>query len=239
MFTTALFFCRWVCFFLDFPAQSLCLLSRISLFICLFAHFSEYLFVGLVLCCHVIVCLFLQLSGFSSIGVSCSCFFMYWSVAFFLFLLPCLFQYRYLFSSSYPCLLFDLYFFSCISLVPYPSVSLSASLGFLVALLLAGPFLPRLHAGFEDYGMKNPISSLGFIHLRMRFCWQRAPLLAALSSVCLPPSSLWLIPSSPEPHYLQTFGSRCRQWRSQEPRWVPKFFQLAGLNAPSPLLLTL
>ncbi|XP_026190640.1 uncharacterized protein LOC34622686 [Cyclospora cayetanensis] len=82
--------------------------------------------------------------------------------------------------------------------------------------------------GFEEYGMKNPVSSLGFLHLRLRFEWLRPPLAASLLSMCLPPSSVWLVPSSPEPHYVQTFGERCRRWGDTEPRWVTKFLKLSS-----------
>ena len=85
-----------------------------------------------------------------------------------------------------------------------------------------------LFLGFEDYGMKNPLSSLGFLHMRLRFEWSHPPQVAALLSICLPPSSVWLIPSSPEPHYVQTFGERCKEWGSREPRWITKFFKLSS-----------
>lgn len=75
--------------------------------------------------------------------------------------------------------------------------------------------------------MKNPVSSLGFLQLRLRFLWSRPPPIASLLSMCLPPSSVWLVPSSPEPHYIQAFGQRCKDWGRSEPRWLEKFLRLS------------
>lgn len=98
---------------------------------------------------------------------------------------------------------------------------------FLLILTLTNSYF-FLFLGFEDYGMKNPASSLGFLRLRLRFDWLQPPLIAAIRSLCLPPSSVWLVPSSPEPHYVQTFGQRCKEWVSAQPRWIEKFFKLSG-----------
>ncbi|KFH08534.1 putative transmembrane protein [Toxoplasma gondii MAS] len=82
--------------------------------------------------------------------------------------------------------------------------------------------------GFEEFGMKNPLSTLGFLHVTVAFEWTRRPSISPLLSCLLPPSQLWVVPLKPEPHYVESFSQRCKDAFSEPPRWIDLFFHFGG-----------
>nr|CEL65638.1 TPA: hypothetical protein BN1204_014780 [Neospora caninum Liverpool] len=82
--------------------------------------------------------------------------------------------------------------------------------------------------GFEEFGMKNPVSTLGFLHVTVAFEWAHRPTLSPLLSCLLPPSQLWVVPLKPEPHYVESFSRRCKDVLAEPPRWIDLFFHFGG-----------
>ncbi|PFH34836.1 hypothetical protein BESB_068690 [Besnoitia besnoiti] len=82
--------------------------------------------------------------------------------------------------------------------------------------------------GFEEFGMKNPLSTLGFLRVAVAFEWLHEPAVSPLLSCLLPPSHLWVVPLKPEPHFVESFSRRCKDVLEEPPRWIDLFFHFGG-----------
>ncbi|PHJ24991.1 transmembrane protein [Cystoisospora suis] len=82
--------------------------------------------------------------------------------------------------------------------------------------------------GFEEFGMRNPQSTLGFLHVSLSFEWIHRPIFSPLLSCLLPPAQSWVVPLRPEPHYIEAFAQRCKDVMEEPPRWTHLFFHSGG-----------
>ncbi|KAH8583521.1 apicomplexan specific membrane [Cryptosporidium sp. chipmunk genotype I] len=91
--------------------------------------------------------------------------------------------------------------------------------------------------GITEYGLSNPIKTLGFIQIGLNFeteCCSKISLLTSsyLSMVTEKPITRWILPSGFEPQYFQMYAESLKMLLEHYPRWVPKFFFLLNFRIP-------
>ncbi|KAK9170939.1 putative transmembrane Protein [Cryptosporidium meleagridis] len=91
--------------------------------------------------------------------------------------------------------------------------------------------------GITEYGLSNPIKTLGFIQIGLDFeteCCSKISLLTSsyLSIVTEKPITRWILPSGFEPQYFQMYAESLKMLLEHYPRWIPKFFFLLNFRIP-------
>ncbi|KAL5366990.1 apicomplexan specific membrane protein, 4+ transmembrane domain [Cryptosporidium parvum] len=91
--------------------------------------------------------------------------------------------------------------------------------------------------GITEYGLSNPIKTLGFIQIGLNFeteCCSKISLLTSsyLSMVTEKPITRWILPSGFEPQYFQMYAESLKMLLEHYPRWIPKFFFLLNFRIP-------
>ncbi|KJP90311.1 hypothetical protein AK88_00159 [Plasmodium fragile] len=80
--------------------------------------------------------------------------------------------------------------------------------------------------GFEEYGMLNPLYTLGFLNIKMKIIFKKNPLLLTLYSNMRKPIFYYKLPVQFEPLYCQYYSENFFVYVTQLPIWLYKFFYL-------------
>ncbi|ANQ08316.1 Uncharacterized protein PCOAH_00027570 [Plasmodium coatneyi] len=80
--------------------------------------------------------------------------------------------------------------------------------------------------GFEEYGMLNPLYTLGFLNIKMKIIFKKNPLLLTLYSNMRKPLFYYKLPVQFEPLYCQYYSENFFVYVTQLPIWLYKFFYL-------------
>ncbi|CAI7720707.1 conserved Plasmodium protein, unknown function [Plasmodium vivax] len=80
--------------------------------------------------------------------------------------------------------------------------------------------------GFEEYGMLNPLYTLGFLHIKMKIIFKKNPLFLTLYSNMRKPLFYYKLPVQFEPLYCQYYSENFFVYVTQLPIWLYKFFYL-------------
>ncbi|EUD67269.1 hypothetical protein C922_02419 [Plasmodium inui San Antonio 1] len=80
--------------------------------------------------------------------------------------------------------------------------------------------------GFEEYGMLNPLYTLGFLNIKMKIIFKKNPLLLTLYSNMRKPLFYYKLPVQFEPLYCQYYSENFFVYVTQLPIWIYKFFYL-------------
>lgn len=91
--------------------------------------------------------------------------------------------------------------------------------------------------GITEYGLSNPIKTLGFIQIGLsfetEFCSKISLLTNSyLSMVTEKPITRWIIPTGFEPQYFQMYAESLKMLLEHYPRWVPRFLFLLNFRIP-------
>ncbi|OII73682.1 uncharacterized protein cubi_03480 [Cryptosporidium ubiquitum] len=91
--------------------------------------------------------------------------------------------------------------------------------------------------GITEYGLSNPIKTLGFIQIGLNFdteCCSKISLLISsyLNMITKKPITRWILPVGFEPQYFQMYAESLKMLLEHYPRWVPKFFFLLNFRIP-------
>lgn len=91
--------------------------------------------------------------------------------------------------------------------------------------------------GITEYGLSNPIKTLGFIQIGLDFdteCCSKISLLTSLylNMVTEKPITRWILPVGFEPQYFQMYAESLKMLLEHYPRWVPKFLFLLNFRVP-------
>ncbi|KAJ1606306.1 coiled coil-containing protein [Cryptosporidium canis] len=91
--------------------------------------------------------------------------------------------------------------------------------------------------GITEYGLSNPIKTLGFIQIGINFETEFCSKVSLLSSTCwsiltVKPITRWIIPTGFEPQYFQMYAESLKILLEHYPRWVPKFLFLLNFRIP-------
>ncbi|GAW81185.1 hypothetical protein, conserved [Plasmodium gonderi] len=80
--------------------------------------------------------------------------------------------------------------------------------------------------GFEEYGMLNPLYTLGFLNIKMRILFKKNPLFLTLYSNMRKPLFYYKLPIQFEPLYCQYYSENFFVYVTNLPIWVYKFFYI-------------
>ncbi|VTZ67949.1 conserved Plasmodium protein, unknown function [Plasmodium chabaudi chabaudi] len=84
--------------------------------------------------------------------------------------------------------------------------------------------------GFEEYGMINPMSTLGFLNIKIKIVFKKNPLLLTLYSNIRKPLFYYKLPQQFEPLYCQYYTENFFVYINNLPLWIYKFFYIFNPN---------
>ncbi|ETB57487.1 hypothetical protein YYC_04376 [Plasmodium yoelii 17X] len=91
--------------------------------------------------------------------------------------------------------------------------------------------------GFEGYGMINPLSTLGFLNLKIKIVFKKNPLLLTLYSNIRKPLFYYKLPKQFEPLYCQYYTENFFVYIKNLPTWIYKFFYIFNPYCIEPIQL--
>ncbi|ETW15259.1 hypothetical protein PFFVO_05553 [Plasmodium falciparum Vietnam Oak-Knoll (FVO)] len=80
--------------------------------------------------------------------------------------------------------------------------------------------------GFEEYGMLNPLYTLGFLNIQIKIIFKRNPLFLTFLSNIRKPLFYYKLPVQFEPLYCQYYSENLYVYAKNIPLWIYKFFYI-------------
>ncbi|KYN99058.1 putative membrane protein [Plasmodium gaboni] len=80
--------------------------------------------------------------------------------------------------------------------------------------------------GFEEYGMLNPLYTLGFLNIQIKIIFKRNPLFLTFLSNIRKPLFYYKLPIQFEPLYCQYYSENLYVYAKNIPLWIYKFFYI-------------